>query len=318
MPPPEDRLKISGFLITIWDFIVKGGKYIIGIFQIPQSPNMDPAERKIKIYDVVVKGIIGGVIVLTVTIIGTMLQTSQKRLADQEETNRLRIAENNKTINLLRELSAKQKEMDVDLGLQMFKTLMARYLQISASQEGKEARHQQMLLIRMISLNFQDSPINIKPLFEELDSQMTVVQEKKRLREIAMEEARHQAFRLTFQTGASHEEPVWAGKEIHLGIGATIKIVAVGKDTIKATLTSNVTPGNPTLGPFTVNYFDMPLNDNIKLGAWRISLLLLENMGETAKIRVVIFDSYLAPDRFDIKELTQEQRAKLLDNKEEP
>ncbi|MEJ2670617.1 MAG: hypothetical protein P8168_00150 [Deltaproteobacteria bacterium] len=266
---------------------------------------MDPAERKLKIYDVVVKGIIGGVIVLSVTLVGTMMQTNQKR-----------IAEDNKTMATLRELSAKQKEMDVDLGMQMFKTLMAHYLQISASQEGKDTehqqmilRHQQMILLRMISLNFQDSPINIKPLFEELDIQMTDAGEKQRLRIIAMEEARHQAFRLTFQNGTSYEETVWKGKEIHLDtVGATIKIIEVGKDKIKASLTSDVMPGNPTLGPFSVNYFDTPLNDNIKLGTWRISLLLLKHLGDKARVRVVIFASYLAPDRFDIKELTQQIR----------
>lgn len=314
MPPSEKRFKL-------WDLIVKGVKSLIGVFHIPQSTFMDPAERKLKIYEVVVKGIIGALVAAVITFMGIRMETnrkiladreeaSRKKLADQEEAGRLMIAENNRTMATLSQLSAKQKEMDVDLGMQMFKTLMAHYLQVSGSQGGSAKRQQQMLLLRLISLNFQDSPINIKPLFENLDNQLINPEEKKRLRQIAMEVARHQTFRLVSQSGEATDYPVEKGTEIPLGIPATIKIEEVGNDMVLASLTSKLIPEKPkTQGPFLVNYFDTPLNDNTKLGTWRVSLLLIKSDGKKATVRVVFFDSYLAPDRFDIKELTQDFRA---------
>ncbi|MFZ5449448.1 MAG: hypothetical protein ACOZFS_12495 [Thermodesulfobacteriota bacterium] len=282
---------------------------------------MDPAERKLKIYEVLVKGIIGALVVGIITFMGAWMETSrrtladqeaarQKRLADQEEANRLMIAENNKTMATLSQLSAKQKEMDVELGMQMFQTLMAHYLQASRVQDGIAKRQQQMLLLRLISLNFQDSPINIKPLFEDLDHQLTDAGEKQQLQDIAMDVARHQTFRLISLSGDAIDREVVEGTEILLAIPATIKIEEVGLDKIKASLTSKIIPEKPkTLGPFTVNYFDTPLNDNTKLGPWRVALLLINSDGKKATVRAVSFDSYLAPDRFDIKELTQDFRA---------
>ncbi len=52
--------------------------------------------------------------------------------------------------------------------------------------------------------------------------------------------------------------------------------------------------------------------DNTKLGPKRVSVMQLDNDGETAKIRVIIFDSYLAADRFDIKEMTKPSMSKTI------
>jgi hypothetical protein len=301
---------------NLWSPIVKTGKGIIGFFQIPQSTTMDPAERKLKVYEIIVKGIIGAFVAGVVTIIGFRMESSRTKLAQQEESNRVKlaqemesnrvmIAENNKALMALRDSSVKQKEMDLDLGMKMFQTLMSHYLQVSTSQGGSERSHQQMVLLHLISLNFQDSPINIKPLFEELDRQMTNAREKEQLREIAMEVARHQAFRLTFQNGTRTDATVEKDSEIPLDIQATIKIIEVGQDVVKASLISEATLEKPTLGPFTVSFFDMPLIDNIKLGEKRVSLLLLKNDGKTARVRVLVFDSFLAPDRFDVREATR-------------
>jgi hypothetical protein len=265
---------------------------------------VDPEERKLRIYELWVKGVIGALLTAVVTVFGFQMETSRRVSAEREESNRVMIAENNKDMTARRELSARQKELDLDLGIKMFQTLMSNYLRATGSQEGPAKRQQQMLLLRLISLNFQDSPVNIKPLFEELDNQLTNMQEKKRLRQIAMEVARHQAFRLTFLNGVTIDPPdrVKQCSEIPLDIQATIKIDEVDKDMIKASLVSEATAGTSTLGPFSVNYFDLPLIDNIKLGSKRVSLLLLDSDGLTAKIQVIIFSSYLAPDRFDVKE----------------
>lgn len=306
MAPSEKKFNIRGFFIKIRDLIVKGVKGFFGIFAIPPSTSMDPAERKLKIWEVFVKGAIGILVAGVVTVIGFTVESNRKELAEREESKRVMLAEENKTLTAMKELTAKQKEMDLNLGIQMFQTLMTNYLKVSGSQEGRANRQQQTLLLRLISSNFLDSPINIKPLFEDLDSHLTDPQEKQRLREIAMDAARHQAFRLTLENGRIFDPEKLFKKGDSLAIPltpATITIDEVGKDSIKASLISESPFGEKkTLGPFSVNYFDTPLLDNTKLFDRRVSLLLLKIEGEKAKVRVVIFDSYLAPDRFDIKE----------------
>lgn len=306
MAPLAKWFNIRGLFIKIRDFIVKGVKGFIGIFQIPPSTTMDPAERKLKIWEVVVKGAIGVLVAGVVTIIGFTVDSNQKELAQREESKRAKLAEENRALTAMKDLSAKQKEMDLTLGIQMFQTLMSNYLKVSGSQEANANKEQQLLLLRLISSNFQDSPINIKPLFEDLDSRLTGPQEKQRLREIAMDVARRQAFRLTLENGLiiDRKEPFKKGDSLVISLPpATITIDEVGEDAIRAT----ITPESPleekkTLGPFSVNFFATPLLDNTKLFDKRVSLLLLKIEGEEAKVRVVIFDSYLAQDRFDIKE----------------
>lgn len=305
MAPSEKWFNIGGFFIKIRDLIVKGVKGFFGIFAIPPSTTMDPAERKLKIWEVFVKGAIGILVAGVVTVIGFTVESNRKELAEREESKRVMLAEENKTLTAMKELSAKQKELDLNLGIQMFQTLMTNYLKVSGAQAGSANRQQQTLLLRLISSNFLDSPINIKPLFEDLDSHLTDPLEKQRLREIAMEAARHQAFRLTLESGRIFDpEELKKGDSLAIPLTpATITIDEVGKDSIKASLISESPFGEKkTLGPFTVNYFDTPLLDNTKLFDRRVSLLLLKIEGDKAKIRVVIFDSYLAPDRFDIKE----------------
>jgi len=272
---------------------------------------MDPMEKKLRTWDLIIRGGLGILVAGVVSVVGFKMENVRVDVAQRAESNRVMIAENNKALLALKDASVKQKEMDMDLGIKMFQTLLTNYLQTSASQEGSARRHQQMLLLNLISLNFQDSPINIKPLFEELDRQAADGAEKQHLREIAMEVARRQAFRLTFLNGVD-SGPIEVTEGTILPIANTLakfKIDKIGKDQIKALLISEATMEKRSLGPFSVGYFDMPLIDNTKLGDMRVSLLLLENDGKTAKVRAIKFDSYLAPDRFDIKELTRSIQA---------
>lgn len=262
--------------------------------------NLDPTQKRLKKWDLVIKSfgtliiaIIGGF----VTVIGYNM-----------ESNRTFQAEHNKTIMAIRDSWVKQKELDLNLGVKMFETLIAQFVQKSASQGSGEGNRQQLLLLRLISLNFQDTPINLKPLFEQLDSQMEDKDQKAKLREIAMEVARRQAFRLTFQNGwESGEKPVKKDAYVDLqGLPYKIQIVGLNKDSVRAALVSLENPEQKVPLEFDVNFFAMPLVDNTKLGPKRVSVMQTENDGATAKIRVIIFDSYLAADRFDIKEMTKQ------------
>lgn len=277
----------------------------------PETPVMNPEEKKLKVWDLIIRGGIGTLVTVLIAVIGFKMEANRAKLAQKEEANRVMIAETNKAMMALRESSLRQKEMDVNLGLKIFDTLLAHYLQLGAPQESSDGRRQKILLLRIISLNFQDSPLNLRPLFEQLDSQITDPKEKADLRQIALEVARRQAFRLTFPNEwDSGPLPVKQGDIIPLpSVPAKISVDEVSGDQIKVSLKSTYTQEGRSLGPFNINYFDMPIIDNTKLGEKRVAVLRLENDGTKPVIRIITFPSYLASDRFDIKEMTQDIRA---------
>lgn len=226
------------------------------------------------------------------------------------ESNRAASAEHNKAILAIRDSWVKQKELDLDLGIKMFQTLLANFLQSGSSLGKMENSRQQMLLLKLTSLNFQDTPINLRALYEELDGQMTDAAQKEELRKIALEVARRQAFRLTIQSGwDTGEIPVKAGDEIALreDLPFKIQVNEIKNDKIMVSLI----PLDPNRKPlnFSVDYFVMPIIDNTKLGIYRVSVMRVANDPNNKtvpRMRVIVFDSYLAPDRFDIKEKTND------------
>lgn len=276
----------------------------------PKPPGMDPEERKLKIWDLIIRGFLGTLVTLLIAGIGFMMESNRAKLAQKEEANRVMIAESNKAMTALRESSVKQKELDVTLGLKIFDTLLTHYLQPGAPQESGTSQRQKILLLRLISLNFQDSPLNLRPLFEQLDSQLNP-KEKADLRQIALEVARRQAFRLTFPNDwDSGPLPVKQGDIIQLpSVPGKIIIEAVSNDRIQISLISTYTETGRSLGLFDINYFDMPIIDNTKLGDKRVAVMRIEDEGANPRIRIITFPSYLAADRFDIKEMTQDIRA---------
>ena len=262
--------------------------------------NLDRLERRLKKWDLIIKtfgaliiAVIGGFI----TLIGYKMESS-----------RTASAEHDKVIMAIRDSWVKQKELDLSVGMKMFETLITQFLQKSTAQGGSEARTQQLLLLRLISLNFQDTPINLRPLYEQLDRQLVNKEQKIKLREIAMEVAQRQAFRMTFQNGwQSGKVSVKKDDSIDLAeLPYKIKVKDLTKDRLKVELVSLDNHDHDTPLEFEVDYFDMPLVNNTKLGDKRISVLQLDNDGKKATIRVITFDSYLAADRFDIKEMTKD------------
>jgi hypothetical protein len=276
----------------------------------PKPAGMDPEERKLKIWDLIIRGFLGTLVTLLIAGIGFMMESNRAKLAQKEEANRVMIAESNKAMTALRESSVKQKELDVTLGLKIFDTLLTHYLQPSAPQESSNSQRQKILLLRLISLNFQDSPLNLRPLFEQLDSQLNP-KEKADLRQIALEVARRQAFRLTFPNDwDSGPLPVKQGDIIQLpSVPGKIIIETASNDRIQISLISTYTETGRSLGTFDINYFDMPIIDNTKLGDKRVAVMRIEDEGTNPRIRIITFPSYLAADRFDIKEMTQDIRA---------
>jgi hypothetical protein len=249
-------------------------------------------ENKIKVLDIGIKGAFGAVIAALVAYYGATLQDE-----------RAKVQEENRQLQATIDLTSRQKEFDMDIGMRLFGTLMSYYFQKDKSTPQREAVRQQMLLLRLVALNFQDVPIHLKPLFEELESQLSAEEEKQVLRDIAREVARRQAYRLTAEGGYdSGPQSVKSGDELSIpNLLVTVKIESVSKDRVRATIHSKAI-GDRTIGPFTVTYFDTPLVDNTKLGEYRVALVLRESGAEKAEVRFVAFPKHLAADRFDIKD----------------
>lgn len=259
---------------------------------------MASSDRTSKIIDVIVKLGGAGLITAIVAFYGNLISNNQQRQMEE-----------NKRMQMLVEISSKQKEFDLNLGVHMVDTLMSRYFQIDRSGGDFQQLQEKMILLRLIALNLQDVPVNLKPLFEQLDSQLPNQPDKERLREIAKEIARRQASRLAFPDGFdSGVITVKAGEERAFeNFIFTLRVESTSEELASVTLLLG--EGERTIGPFSVTYYDLPLVDNTKIGPIRTSLLLVASSADAATLRLIAFPSDLAADRFDIKEMSRSLRA---------
>jgi hypothetical protein len=255
-------------------------------------------ENGVKLLDIGVKGVLGTVIAGAVAYYGNVLQDQRARVQDE-----------NRQVQATIELTSRQKDLDVELGMRLFGTLMTYYFQQGQPADRAQAVHKQLLLLRLVALNFQDVPINLKPLFEDLDSQLTSDEEKQALRDIAQEVAGRQAYRMTLEGGYdSGPREVRAGDKLSVPeLLTNVKIARISAEGVSATISSSMI-GDRHIGPFTVTYFDTPLVDNTKLGEYRVALILQKLNAEQATVRFVAFPKHLASDRFDIKDLSRKFR----------
>lgn len=195
-----------------------------------------------------------------------------------------------------REFSVHQKDAEVELATKMFTLLMERYLK-------QDTMADRLLTLRLLALNFSDVPINLRPMFQNLERRITRGSDREQLRQIGREVARRQAFRLTVNDGERREfKGLRSGSEVLLqGTTFSMHVNSVAEDAVQLELIEG--DSKDRIGPFSVTYYDWPLIDNTKLGDKRIALMLLNSSGDSADIRVIRFPSDLAPDRFDIKEV---------------
>lgn len=262
-----------------------------------QKPEADRFDKWLKLADLIVKGLLGLVVSGVIAYVGFVFQDRWHQLEQA-----------NKSYQAVQESLAKQKDLDINLGLKMFETLMSQYLRADRDLAPPEKARQQLLLLQLIALNFQDTPLNLKPLFQHLAEQLPEPTLKQRLQELAAQVANRQAFRLTLQNGLDYGRiTVRAGDEIQLPeLASRLQVLELSEAGVVLLLRSQITARERTIGPFLVTYFDIPIVDNTKIGEKRLAVTLLNNNGQTADLRIIIFDSYLAADRFDIKESTKE------------
>lgn len=252
---------------------------------------MGMTEERLKVWDLIVKGVFGAALTAAVMMYGYRMQDEQQKVREQ-----------NSQLQAAIELTSKQKDLDVELGMRLFGTLMERYFKGTTSND----RNQEMLLLRLTALNFYDVPVNLKPLFEQLNEKLKSAEDKTKLRAIAQEVARRQAFRLTSEDGYdSGPQKVKAGDTLEYpNILTKVKVREVTEAGVKAEIVYLPKEDRP-IGPFTLSYYDMPIVDNTKFGEYRVALILREVNGQEATIQFIAFPKHLAADRFDIKDISR-------------
>ncbi len=301
-------------------------------------------ESQWKWADLVVKTFGIAIITGAISLYGIEVQRTQKELAIQAEAAQQQRDRKERQLNALVDFASAQKRLDVDVGMQMFRAFVDKYLDVSV--EGAAQIKENMVLLRLIALNFQDVPINLKPLFEDLDARLsgerpeeyitsaggaTVpgsdtgalredvrVELRRELKTIAKEVANRQAFRLTFlEGGLTDFEAAGKGDVRYFNsVPYAIQVNEIHNDTAEVELRETelndeflpvIAKDGKRIGPFVISYFDMPILDNIKVNdSTRVAVLLKEVGGDSAELRGVSFRSDLATDRFDVKEMSRE------------
>jgi len=261
----------------------------------------------VKMLDILVKLLVGGGIAAAITILGWHVEANRQKNAEAAHKLEQEKAESSRRLEAVRKFQVDQKELDISLGMRMFETLLSYYLKKDKPLVSPEKAQENLMLLRLVALNFQDVPINLKPLFEQLYGELKTAGDRQKLREIPMEVARRQAFRLTMKQGLDTVQTVKANQVFSLKDLPFVeaRITEIFPDKVMAEFILNK---ERVVGPIEVSYFDMPLIDNILIGGdYRASLLLLRTKEhESATVRLIAFDSYLAIDRFDIKELVRD------------
>jgi hypothetical protein len=253
----------------------------------------------LKLIDIGVKGIFGTLVTVLVAFYGLRLQTESAARTQAEQKSQEIVS-----------LETQQKDLDVKIAQDMFQSLTKSYL-TDPPIPGDADIQRRLLFLHLVALNFQDVPVQLRPLFEDMDARLKRTEDRRTLRDIAQDIARRQAFRLTLG-GIYNSGSLAVSAQMKIPITALdpttyVVVDEVKPESVRAHIESGLALAG-TVGPFSVGYFDWPITDNTKLGDYRLSITLVENPGQQPNIRIIVFDSQLAPDRFDIKELGRELR----------
>jgi hypothetical protein len=271
------------------------------------------SDGSLKLLDIIVKGVLGTLITVIATLYGIKLNSQSEAQSLRQQEAQAQLSYWQQKAQEIVNLEAQQKDMDVNIAEDLFKSLSASYFQSTAKVLTSDDIRRRLLLLGMVALNFQDIPVQLRPLFEDLDKQLTRHEDRVALQKIAMDVADRQAFRLTMGgTYNSGSIAVTKGQKIYvpeLDPTTYVEIEKVNPDYVEATIVSGLALAG-TVGPFRVGFFSWPITDNTKLQDSRLSVTLLEGGEQQAKVRIIVFDSELAPDRFDIKELGKKLREK--------
>ncbi len=207
--------------------------------------------------------------------------------------------EKNRESQIYAQIMSQREQSDSSLRAQMFNTLIGSYF----SQGVRKDPDEQIMYLYLLTLNFQEF-FDARPLFEELDTQLTG-EKRKKLLDIAREVADRQINLLT----KPDNEPI----EMTLCVEATeecdnmdtfalktktrsfpfeVVLRNVGSSEVRIRVRSAEAGFNFKTIEFGVSYFDTPFMNNTKLINGSRFAFVLKNVDtnrKTATVRVVTF-----------------------------
>jgi hypothetical protein len=265
---------------------------------------MSVAEWIWKILDILVKGLGVALISGGVTFVGYQMQIDRETMIQWTERRKAAV-----------EFAQAQKQVDIDVAQHLLGNLLDGLSAVGERPAGP-VDSDDLLTLRLVALNFQDVPVNLKPIFEEFDERLKknarAEELRKKLYKIAKEVANRQAYRMTVLDKDSYDEHILldatkVGESVPLKYGLKVRINELAQDSVDITLIRN----DEESASFNAGIFDMPIVDNLKLfEKIRVAVLFVPpketNGGSDPELRLIIFRSDLASDRFDLKELARE------------
>jgi len=239
-------------------------------------------------------------------------------------------AERSRSNQLYTEIVSKREMADTELRAKMFENLIKCFFgSISQQKTNKE----KLTLLRLLALNFHEF-FDLKPLFEELETELGEIEEKNKLREIAKEIAGKQEALLShIKEGMVFERVLYEGEENGIivppedmnpyrdhRLGIVLKEIGQNEAYVKLHVI-DIPEGVKDVGEtaelgFEVSFYDMPFIDNTKLfNTTRFAITLKdivmdEKQKKAARIKIIFFpESYMSTrDRPYLDEMLQQLR----------
>jgi len=223
--------------------------------------------------------------------------------ANSMETARAEEAEANRAAQVLIQALASREAVSSTLRAQMFSTLMEHYFK-----EDKDPSSR-ILILELVALNFNEQ-FRLRPLFEQLNSELSEPSHKEELRKVARNVASREISRILGSGGGTCEFDLALEKRVQAECApVSLKLLEVNEDKIRVSTRSDDDEG------FDINFFDTPFTDNTRLGELTYSLMLVDvnPTGMTATVELVYFPQHYYSDDNRLK--LDEMMGKYLDKK---
>jgi hypothetical protein len=245
------------------------------------------------------------IITLVVALVGILGQQYLSTMTEESNRHRLHT-----------ELLVRREEAETSLKRDVFNTIYSSFLSQSSSNPGDR-----LLALELLAYNFHES-VNLEPLFRHLADQFVANRDwgyLKRLTRAAREMAKRQLLvidqsgvsadaTLEFSgliPGAGDGVPITVSRELTLGdwhreIDLTFSEVDTSARDfsvyLNVTSTSTGDKAVPSVSVgFSVNFFDFPRIDNIRLsGDQRLAIVMNEFFDTNADFTIVLFPGSLA------------------------
>lgn len=211
----------------------------------------------------------------------------QFKISEQNRKDQFRIAEENRKAQIIVQTIGNREAASADLKAKMFSALLSHYL------KKQDDPVTQRAILELIGLNFQEH-LRLKPLFEKLEKELSGnKKELKKLRSVAKNMARIEIDNIVGNGGSycelelPYQKTITSGENCELPLSLTL--LKVDESGIRVSMDGNDKDG------FNVNYFDMPLVDNTRLGEYTYSIILSHTEDKPVKkasVKVVLLPKY--------------------------